>query len=173
VLEGLTQPLSQEVDIGVTFLIVEPGAFRTGLFNPGAAYTSAPMPEYAATVGPTREYLRSGDGTQPGDPAKAAQAILTALEAPDPPLRLVFGGDAIDTIRNRLESLARNWADGRQSGARQPLAVMPRTGARARIAHQYRGARRRRPPRQRLAELPERTTDQWVADAHNDCSGTT
>ena len=66
----------------------------------------APMPEYAATVGPTREYLRSGDGTQPGDPAKAAQAILTALDAPDPPLRLVLGGDAIDSIRNRLESLA-------------------------------------------------------------------
>lgn len=105
-LEGLTQTLSQEVDFGVTFLIVEPGAFRTGLFNPGAAYTSAPMPEYAATVGPTREYLRSGDGTQPGDPAKAAQAILTALDAPDPPLRLVLGGDAIDGIRNRLESLA-------------------------------------------------------------------
>jgi NAD(P)-dependent dehydrogenase (short-subunit alcohol dehydrogenase family) len=105
-LEGLTQTLSQEVDFGVTFLIVEPGAFRTGLFNPGAAYTSAPRPEYAATVGPTREYLRSGDGTQPGDPAKAAQAILTALDAPDPPLRLVLGGDAIDSIRNRLESLA-------------------------------------------------------------------
>ena len=105
-LEGLTQTLSQEVDFGVTFLIVELGAFRTGLFNPDAAYTSAPMPEYAATVGPTREYLRSGDGTQPGDPAKAAQAILTALDAPDPPLRLVLGGDAIDSIRDRLESLA-------------------------------------------------------------------
>jgi len=105
-LEGLTQTLSQEVDFGVTFLIVEPGAFRTGLFNPGAAYVSAPRPEYAATVGPTREYLRSGDGTQPGDPAKAAQAILTALDAPDPPLRLVLGGDAIDSIRDRLESLA-------------------------------------------------------------------
>jgi NAD(P)-dependent dehydrogenase (short-subunit alcohol dehydrogenase family) len=104
-LEGLTQTLSQEVDFGVTFLIVEPGAFRTGLFNPGAAYTSAPRPEYAATVGPTRDYLRSGDGTQPGDPAKAAQAILTALDAPEPPLRLVLGGDAIDAIRDRLESL--------------------------------------------------------------------
>jgi NAD(P)-dependent dehydrogenase (short-subunit alcohol dehydrogenase family) len=104
-LEGLTQTLSQEVDFGVTFLIVEPGAFRTGLFNPGAAYTSAPKPEYAGTVGPTREYLRSGDGTQPGDPAKAAQAILAALDAPDPPLRLVLGGDAIDNIRDRLESL--------------------------------------------------------------------
>jgi NAD(P)-dependent dehydrogenase (short-subunit alcohol dehydrogenase family) len=104
-LEGLTQTLSQEVDFGVTFLIVEPGAFRTGLFNPDAAYVSAPRPEYAATVGPTRDYLRTGDGTQPGDPAQAAQAILTALDAPDPPLRLVLGGDAVDGIRDRLESL--------------------------------------------------------------------
>jgi NAD(P)-dependent dehydrogenase (short-subunit alcohol dehydrogenase family) len=104
-LEGLTQTLSQEVDFGVTFLIVEPGAFRTGLFNPDAAYVSAPLPEYAATVGPTRDYLRTGDGTQPGDPAKAARAIVTALDAPDPPLRLVLGGDAIDRIRDRLESL--------------------------------------------------------------------
>lgn len=93
------------MDFGVTFLIVAPGAFRTGLFNPGAAYVSAPLPEHAATVGPTRDYLRSGDGTQPGDPAKAARAIMAALEAPDPPLRLVLGGDAIDRIRDRLESV--------------------------------------------------------------------
>jgi len=104
-LEGLTQTLSQEVDFGVTFLIVEPGAFRTGLFNPAAAYLSAPRPEYAATVGPTRDYVQSGDGSQAGDPARAAQAILTALDAPDPPLRLVLGGDAIDRIRDGLESL--------------------------------------------------------------------
>jgi NAD(P)-dependent dehydrogenase (short-subunit alcohol dehydrogenase family) len=104
-LEGLTQTLSQEADFGVTFLIVEPGAFRTGLFNPAAAYLSAPLPEYAATVGPTRDYVRSGDGTQAGDPAKAARAILAALDAPDPPLRLVLGGDAIDRIRDRLDSL--------------------------------------------------------------------
>jgi len=110
-LEGLTQTLSQEVDFGVTFLIVEPGAFRTGLFNPGAAYTSAPMAEYSVTVGPTREYLRSGDGTQPGDPAKAAQAILAALDAPKPPLRLVLGGDAIDNVRSRLQSLIAELAE--------------------------------------------------------------
>jgi NAD(P)-dependent dehydrogenase (short-subunit alcohol dehydrogenase family) len=49
-LEGLAQTLSQEVDFGVTFLIVEPGAFRTALFNPGAAYTSAPMPVILAIM---------------------------------------------------------------------------------------------------------------------------
>ena len=104
-LEGLTEALSQEVDFGVRFLIVEPGAFRTGLFNPGAAHQSVPMAEYAATVGPTRDYLAGGDGTQPGDPAKAARAILAALEAPSPPLRLVLGNDAVDGVRGRLDAL--------------------------------------------------------------------
>ena len=53
----------------------------------------------------------TGDGTQAGDPAKAAQAILTALDAPRPPLRLVLGGDAIDNIRGRLESLTAELAE--------------------------------------------------------------
>jgi NAD(P)-dependent dehydrogenase (short-subunit alcohol dehydrogenase family) len=78
-LEGLTETLSQEVDFGVRFLVVEPGAFRTGLFAAGSAYQSAAMPEYAATVGSTRQDVSSGDGIQPGHPAKAAAAILTAL----------------------------------------------------------------------------------------------
>lgn len=103
-LEGLTQTLAQEVDFGVRFLIVEPGAFRTSLFDPGAAYQSHAMSEYEATVGPTRRYLSSA-GTQPGDPAKAAQAILTALDAPTPPLRLPLGGDAVDGILERIDLL--------------------------------------------------------------------
>jgi NAD(P)-dependent dehydrogenase (short-subunit alcohol dehydrogenase family) len=105
-LEGLTQALHDEVaSFGIQTLIVEPGAFRTGLFRPDAAYQSDAMPEYAATVGPTREYVSGNDGLQPGDPAKAAQAILGALDADDPPLRLVLGGDAIDNIRSRLDQL--------------------------------------------------------------------
>ena len=107
-LEGLTQALHDEVaPFGIRTLIVEPGAFRTGLFRPGAAYQSVAMPEYADTVGPTRQYVSGGDGLQPGDPAKAAQAILAALDADDPPLRLVLGGDAVDNIRTRLEALSR------------------------------------------------------------------
>jgi NAD(P)-dependent dehydrogenase (short-subunit alcohol dehydrogenase family) len=105
-LEGLTQALRDELaPFGIRTLIVEPGAFRTGLFRPDAAYQSQPMPEYADTVGPTRQYVGGNDGLQPGDPAKAAQAILTALDAEDPPLRLVLGGDAIDNIRSRLDQL--------------------------------------------------------------------
>ncbi len=107
-LEGLTQTLADEVGpFGIRTLIVEPGAFRTGLFRPGAAYESAAMPEYAGTVQPTREYVRGNHGLQPGDPAKAARAILKALEADEPPLRLVLGADAIGNVRSRLDALSR------------------------------------------------------------------
>ena len=105
-LEGLTEALRDEVaEFGIRTLIVEPGAFRTGLFRPQAAYISDEMPEYADTVGPTRAYVRDGDGAQPGDPVKAAEAILTALDADEPPLRLVLGADAIGNIERRLGSL--------------------------------------------------------------------
>jgi NAD(P)-dependent dehydrogenase (short-subunit alcohol dehydrogenase family) len=113
-LEGLTETLRQEVGFGVRFMIVEPGAFRTNLFDPGAMRAAPAMPEYADTVGPIREFLRAGHGAQPGDPAKAARAILTALDAPEPPLRLVLGGQAIDDVRERLARLGAEldrWAD--------------------------------------------------------------
>jgi NAD(P)-dependent dehydrogenase (short-subunit alcohol dehydrogenase family) len=105
-LEGLTETLRDEVaPFGIHTLIVEPGAFRTGLFRPGAAYESAEMPEYADTVGPTRAYVRDNNGTQPGDPVKAARAILAAVDAEEPPLRLVLGADAIGNIERRLRAV--------------------------------------------------------------------
>jgi len=110
-LEGLTETLRDEIaGFGIVTLIVEPGAFRTGLFRPGAAYESAAMAEYADTVGPTRAYVRGNDGLQPGDPAKAAQAILAALDAAEPPLRLVLGADAVGTIERRLERVSEELA---------------------------------------------------------------
>lgn len=102
--EGLTETVVGECP-HVRFLVVEPGAFRTGLFRPGAAYLSEEMPEYVDTVGPTRDFVTGGDGSQPGDPDRAAAAILTALDAPEPPLRLPLGRDAVDGIRARLEGL--------------------------------------------------------------------
>jgi NAD(P)-dependent dehydrogenase (short-subunit alcohol dehydrogenase family) len=105
-LEGLSEALSEEVaSFGIRCLIVEPGAFRTGLFASGGPVVSQPMPEYAETVGPTREYVASNDGKQPGDPRKAAAAIATAVYADEAPLRLVLGADAIGTIRSRLEGV--------------------------------------------------------------------
>jgi NAD(P)-dependent dehydrogenase (short-subunit alcohol dehydrogenase family) len=116
-LEGLTETLRDEVaPFGIRTLIVEPGAFRTGLFRPGAAYESEAMPEYADTVGPTRDYLHTGHMQQPGDPAKAAQAIIAALDSDKPPLRLVLGADAIGNVSQRLDGLRDELAVWREVG---------------------------------------------------------
>src|SRR6202161_3634229 len=102
-LEGMSEALADEVrPLGIKVLIVEPGAFRTGLFGNHSA--SAPIPDYAGTVGRTRQMGEARGGTQPGDPAKAATAILTALDAPSTPLRLPLGDDAVDAIRSHLDS---------------------------------------------------------------------
>jgi NAD(P)-dependent dehydrogenase (short-subunit alcohol dehydrogenase family) len=102
-LEGMSEALAEEVrPLGIKVLIVEPGAFRTGLFGHHSA--SMPIPDYAGTVGRTRQMVEASAGTQPGDPAKAATAILTALDAPDAPLRLPLGDDAVDAILSHLDS---------------------------------------------------------------------
>jgi NAD(P)-dependent dehydrogenase (short-subunit alcohol dehydrogenase family) len=105
-LEGLSEALAVEAaPFGIRVLIVEPGAFRTGLFEGGAAYMSTPMPEYADTVGPTRAFVEGNDGLQPGDPAKAAAAILAALDAERTPLRLPLGDDAVDSLRAHADGI--------------------------------------------------------------------
>lgn len=104
-LEGFSEALAPEVaPFGIKVLVVEPGAFRTG-FSGGALTQSREMPEYAETVSPTREMITGIDGTQPGDPARAARAIMTALDADDTPLRLPLGTDAVEGIRGKLDSV--------------------------------------------------------------------
>jgi hypothetical protein len=58
---------------------------------------------YAETVGPTRAAVDAMDGAQPGDPAKAAGAILAALDSDAAPLRLALGDDAVDAIGGALD----------------------------------------------------------------------
>ena len=107
-LEGYSEALAEEVrPLGIKVLIVEPGSFRTNLFG-SRRHESATMPVYDDTVGPTRAMITSGAGKQPGDPARAAAAILAALEAETPPLRLALGNDAVDAIATHLDSVRRD-----------------------------------------------------------------
>jgi NAD(P)-dependent dehydrogenase (short-subunit alcohol dehydrogenase family) len=105
-LEGLSECLAAEVaPFGIRVLIVEPGAFRTNLF--GGAFRMLPETEaYAKSVGPTRDYVTTSAGKQEGDPAKAARAIVDAVNAGAPTLRLPLGADAVTLIRNKLASVA-------------------------------------------------------------------
>ncbi|MEU6443819.1 oxidoreductase [Streptomyces sp. NPDC047046] len=103
-LEGLSEALAAEVaPHGIRVLIVEPGAFRTGFAGTGTLQQSTPLNAYEDTVGPVRSSLPGGAGQEPGDPAKAAAAILAALDADEPPLRLPLGNDATDAITAHLD----------------------------------------------------------------------
>ncbi|MER7402210.1 oxidoreductase [Streptomyces sp. NPDC000070] len=104
-LEGMSEALADEVqEFGIKVLIVEPGAFRTALFDTSRAGASADSGVYAK-VSQTRGYVAGGDGTQPGDPAKAAAVILAALNAERTPLRLPLGEDSVTTILGHLDQV--------------------------------------------------------------------
>jgi NAD(P)-dependent dehydrogenase (short-subunit alcohol dehydrogenase family) len=98
-LEGISEALAAEVaPLGIRVLIVEPGAFRTGLLG-ARMHRSREIPAYADTAGATRAAAAAMDGTQPGDPRKLAAAILAALDDPGAPLHLALGADAVEAIR--------------------------------------------------------------------------
>lgn len=116
-LEGLSECLAAELaPFGVRVLLVEPGAFRTRLFGP--AFRALPELEpYAETVGRIRSWVSASDGQQPGDPIKAARAIIDAVEAGAPQLRLPLGKDAVDGIRAKLAQV------GADVDAAEPVAL--------------------------------------------------
>ncbi|GGS02021.1 MULTISPECIES: oxidoreductase [Streptomyces] len=104
-LEGISEALADEVaDFGIKVLIVEPGAFRTSLFDNGRAGASPDSGVYTK-VSETRGFISGTDGTQPGDPAKAAAVILAALEAERTPLRLPLGDDGVNAVLGHLDQV--------------------------------------------------------------------
>jgi NAD(P)-dependent dehydrogenase (short-subunit alcohol dehydrogenase family) len=119
-LEGLSEALAAEVaPFGVRVLIVEPGAFRTE-FGGARMHRSRTIDAYAVSTSGTRGAVEAMDGTQPGDPAKAAAAIVRAVGSDDAPLRLALGADAVDAIRVQHGALAADlaaWEDVSRSTA--------------------------------------------------------
>ncbi|MEU6286196.1 oxidoreductase [Streptomyces sp. NPDC046988] len=104
-LEGMSEGLADEVrEFGIKVLIVEPGAFRTSLFAADNAGTSADSGVYAK-VGETRGMVAGGDGSQPGDPVKAAAVIRAALAAEHTPLRLPLGDDGVGAVLGHLDQV--------------------------------------------------------------------
>ncbi|MEV0831022.1 oxidoreductase [Nonomuraea rubra] len=93
--EGFSEVLAAEVaPFGVKVVIIEPGAFRTDW--QGASMEIHPVgPDYEQTVGAIHRYRRETDGTQPGDPARAARIIIDVAGHDDPPRRLLLGSDAV------------------------------------------------------------------------------
>ena len=104
--EALSESLAQEVSpLGIRVLLIEPGPFRTDWAGRSAGQTATVMDDYAATVGARLEAIRGYSGQQPGDPVRAAAAIVQAVEAEDAPLRLLLGEVAVGTARRKLHKM--------------------------------------------------------------------
>ena len=109
-LEGMSESLAHEVaPFGIKVLIVEPGAFRTS-FAADALKHMPVMDAYQTIIGAMRDFAHGMDGTQDGDPYKAARAIDLALAAETTPLRLQLGADAVNSVRAHAEQLLKDLA---------------------------------------------------------------
>lgn len=114
-LEGASLSLQKEVaPLGIDVIVVEPGPFRTEFLGRSLAQSPTAIADYADTAGARRIERVTGSGQQPGDPTKAARAIVQAVEAPTSPALIVLGSDAIDGFNRSTDELRAEveaWAD--------------------------------------------------------------
>ncbi|MFF1902733.1 oxidoreductase [Kitasatospora sp. NPDC058218] len=108
-LEGISEALHGELaPLGVRVTIIEPGGFRTDfLASSSVQVEPAAIADYTEAAGPVREALAHYDGRQPGDPVKAAKAVVDVTETAEPPLRLQLGTDAVERVEAKLDLVRR------------------------------------------------------------------
>lgn len=105
-MEGLSQSLAQEVaPFGLAVTAVAPGGFRTDFLTDHSVRRSRVAEAYAESVGRSLAHLDGMAGRQAGDPARAASAILAVVDAPEPPLHLLLGTDALRRGRVKLDAV--------------------------------------------------------------------
>lgn len=111
--EGFSEALGIEMaPFGVSVTLIEPGGFRTNFFKGSERIARAPLSIYDATPGGmTRSGLSGAGEMMPGDPVRAVAAIMVAIDAEHPPLRLALGADALGSIREKLDSVNANLAE--------------------------------------------------------------
>ncbi|GAB6852208.1 oxidoreductase [Paraburkholderia kururiensis] len=106
-LEGISEALGKEVKpLGIAVTAVAPGGFRTDWAGRSMTRTPRSIPDYDEVFDPVRKARAERSGKQPGDPKKAARAMLTAIASDHPPAHLLLGTDAIGLVRNKLSALA-------------------------------------------------------------------
>ncbi|MEH6377931.1 oxidoreductase [Streptomyces sp. KLMMK] len=103
-LEGITEALHAEVAaLGIKVTVVEPGQIRTDFFDPSSLRPAAhTIDDYAQTAGARRTDFARTNHRQPGDPVKAAQAVVALAHSAEPPLRLPLGSDSVARIEAKL-----------------------------------------------------------------------
>jgi NAD(P)-dependent dehydrogenase (short-subunit alcohol dehydrogenase family) len=112
--EGFSDSLAQEVSgFGVHVTCLALGAFRTDWAGRSMTRVERSIPDYDTLFDPIRAARQAKDGNQVGDPARAAQALLTVLDSDHPPVHLVLGSDArrlIERGRERQREDLAAWA---------------------------------------------------------------
>ncbi|MEZ3498539.1 oxidoreductase [Pantoea sp. KPR_PJ] len=111
-LEGISETLSKELaPFNIHVTAVAPGSFRTDWAGRSMVRSARTIPDYDALFDPVRQARQEKSGRQPGDPVKAAQAILAAIESPNPPVHLLLGSDALSLVRQKLAALSQEIAE--------------------------------------------------------------
>lgn len=105
-LEGISEALAKEVEgFGIAVTAVAPGSFRTDWAGRSMVRSPRSIADYDALFDPVRQARQEKSGKQLGDPAKAARAMLAAIEAEVPPRHLLLGSDALGLVRQKLAAL--------------------------------------------------------------------
>ena len=105
-LEGFTEALALETKpLNIRVTLIEPGPFRTDWAGASSARAAKIIPDYDSTAGERIRILKVISGKHPGDPVKAAKAIITIVNTDSPPLRLALGKIAVDVVRNKIRLL--------------------------------------------------------------------
>src|SRR5690606_8876869 len=110
-LEGISEALASEVrDLGIHVTAVAPGSFRTDWAGRSMTRTPRHISDYDALFDPVRQRRQAASGRQPGDPARAARALLEVVDSAAPPLHLLLGSDALGLVRDKLARLQQEWS---------------------------------------------------------------
>jgi NAD(P)-dependent dehydrogenase (short-subunit alcohol dehydrogenase family) len=105
-LEGISEALGKEVKpLGIHVTALAPGQFRTDWAGRSMIRADRSIADYDAVMDPIRAARQAKSGNQPGDPAKAAQALLKLVEAENPPVRLYLGTDALKLVEDKIEAM--------------------------------------------------------------------
>ena len=113
--EGMSEALAKETaPLGIKLTLIEPGPFRTDWSGRSLKKPVTAIADYAQTAHARRAAIQERSGKQAGDPVRAAEAIINAVESPEPPLRLLLGRFAYDATREKLKNFSaeiETWRD--------------------------------------------------------------